>query len=308
MDHDVIIIGAGPAGMAGGLYSGRARLKTLILEKLSCGGQVLLTDKIENYPGFSGEATSFELTANMQKQVKDLGVDIRTEQVARIAKDGYLWHVKTHSGEYKAGAVIVAVGSVPKKLGLEKEELLTGRGVSYCATCDGPLYRGKVVAVIGGGDTALEEALFLSRFADKVFLIHRRGRLRAAEILGQRARANKKIVFCWDSIVDKIAGEEKLEGLILENVKDKTKKEIACDGVFIYIGRSPDTRFLKGLVETDEYGHIITDERMRTRQAGLFAAGDCRKKILRQVVTAASDGAIAAFCAQQYLESIDEEK
>jgi len=308
MDYDVIIIGAGPAGLASGLYAGRARLKTLILEKLLPGGQVLLTEKIENYPGFSGEAASFDLVANMQKQAKDLGVDIYTGQVVGITKDGRLWHIKTDSKEYKAGAVIVAVGSVPQKLGLKKEELLTGKGISYCATCDGPLYRGKVVAVIGGGDTAVEEALFLSRFADKVFLIHRRERLRAAEILGQRAKANKKIIFCWDSIVDKIVGDEKLEGLILENVKDKTKKEIACDGVFIYVGRSPDTRFLKDLVEADEHGHIITDERMRTRQAGMFAAGDCRRKILRQVVTAASDGAIAAFCAQQYLENIDEKK
>ncbi len=308
MDYDVIIIGAGPAGLASGLYAGRARLKVLILEKLSCGGQVLLTEKIENYPGFSGEAASFDLMANMQKQVKDLGVDICTEQVVGIAKDGHLWYIKTDSKEYKAGAVIVAVGSVPKKLGLQKEELLTGKGISYCATCDGPLYRGKVVAVVGGGDTAVEEVLFLTRFADKVFLIHRRDRLRATEILSQRAKANKKIVFCWDSVIDKIVGEEKLEGLILENVKDKTKKELVCDGVFVYVGRSPDTQFLEDLAEVDEHGHIITDEHMRTGQAGLFAAGDCRKKILRQVVTAASDGAIAAFCAQQYLESLDEEK
>ncbi|MDP1853535.1 MAG: thioredoxin-disulfide reductase [Candidatus Omnitrophota bacterium] len=299
--YDLIIIGGGPAGLTAGLYAGRARLKTLILEKLSCGGQILLTETVENYPGFPGGISSSDLMGNIEEQVMKLGVKILEEEVKQLEKAAVSWRIKTAQAQYDAKAVIVAVGSVPKTLGVEGEKLLMGKGVSYCATCDGPLYRNKTVAVVGGGDTAAEEALFLTRFAAKIFLVHRRSSLRATEILAQRLKENTKVSPVWNSVVKEISGQNKVEAIVIKDANTGKEEKLFCDGVFIYVGRSPDTGFLANLVNLDEHGHIITDTQMRTSQAGIFAAGDCRKKILRQVITACSDGAVAVHCAQQYL-------
>lgn len=303
--YDLIIIGAGPAGLSAGLYAGRANLKTLILEKLVCGGQILLTENIENYPGFGRVVSSAELIENMEKQARGLGVEIVQDEVKCIGRNGVSWKVSgSDGGSYEAGAIVVAVGSLPKALGIEGESRLLGKGVSYCAVCDGPLYRKKTVVIIGGGDTAVEEALYLSHLAQKVFIIHRRDSFRAAAILVERLKANNKIQPFYSSIVKKIHGANKVEGVALEGVVNKEEETLSCDGVFIYVGRSPDTAFLKNLVEKDEQGHIITDGEMHTNQPGIFAAGDCRKKILRQVVTACSDGATAVNSAQKYLEGL----
>lgn len=302
--YDLIIIGAGPAGLTAGLYAGRARLKTLILEKLSCGGQILLTEKVENYPGFPDGISSSDLMGNMEEQVRKLGVKISDEEVERLEKNSPAWRINTVNNQYEAKAVIIAVGSIPKSLGVEGEKRLIGKGVSYCATCDGPLYRNKTVAVVGGGDTAAEEALFLSRFASKVFLIHRRVQLRAAQILAQRLSENAKIAPVWNSTLKEITGNNKVEGIIIKDVNSQKEESVFCDGVFIYVGRAPDTAFLGNLVQLDEHGHIIADSQMRASVSGIFAAGDCCRKIFRQVVTACADGAIAAYSVQQYLEGM----
>lgn len=302
--HDLIIIGAGPAGLTAGLYAGRAGLKTVLLEKMSCGGQILLTETVENYPGFSHAVRSAELMRDMEAQVRNLNVEIIQDEAKNIRQEAGFWDISGGANNYQAKAVIAAVGSVPKLLNVAGEKELTGRGVSYCAVCDGPLYRNKAVAVIGGGDTAVEEALYLARFSRKVFIIHRRGSFRAAEILAKRLKQNNKVGIIWDSVVKRINGINKVEGIIIENVKNKKESGISCDGVFVCVGRSPDTGFLGGLVKKDEHGHILTDEEMRASVFGIFAAGDCRRKALRQVVTACSDGAVAAYSAQKYLEEL----
>lgn len=303
--YDLIIIGAGPAGLTAGLYAGRACLKALILEKLTCGGQILLTETVENYPGFPGGVSSSDLMGNIEEQVMKLGVKILEEEAREIEKLDTFWRIKTRENQYAAKAVVIAAGSLPKTLEVEGEKQLTGKGVSYCATCDGPLYRNKIVAVVGGGDTAAEEVLFLARFAAKIFLIHRRNRLRAAEILAQRIKDNLKVKPIWNTLVKAILGKERVEGLLLKDIDSQKEETILCDGVFIYVGRVPATGFLGSLLDLDEHGHIITDEAMRTSQAGIFAAGDCRKKTFRQVITACSDGAVALYSAQQYLEGIN---
>ncbi|MEK6715050.1 MAG: thioredoxin-disulfide reductase [Candidatus Omnitrophota bacterium] len=302
--YDLLIIGAGPAGLTAGLYAGRARLKALILEKLTCGGQILLTETVENYPGFPGGISSSDLMGNIEEQVMKLGVKILEEEVRQIEKIGIFWRIKTRENQYDAKAVVIAAGSLPKTLEVEGEKHLTGKGVSYCATCDGPLYRNKIVAVVGGGDTAAEEVLFLTRFAAKIFLIHRRSQLRAAEILAQRLKDNIKVKPIWNAQVLAILGNERVEGLVIKDVNSGNEETILCDGVFIYVGRAPDTGFLGNLIKLDEHGHIITDEAMRTDEPGIFAAGDCRKKTFRQVITACSDGAVALYSAQQYLEGL----
>ncbi|MFQ5680693.1 MAG: thioredoxin-disulfide reductase [Candidatus Omnitrophota bacterium] len=300
-DNSLVIIGAGPAGLTSGLYAGRARIKTLILERQSCGGQILLTETIENYPGWAGNTSSAGLAANMERQVKDLGVDIVRDEVVGLKHNFGKWQIKTASGFYTSRAVIVAVGSGPKILDIPGERELTGRGVSYCATCDAPLYRNKVVCVVGGGNTAVEEALFLTRFARRVFLVHRRDRFRATEILSQRARENNLIEIRWNSQVEAIKGPGRVQAVILKNTQDGKKQAVPCDGVFVYVGRSPATGFLGNLPGKDEHGHIISDERMQAGRKGLFVAGDCRRKALRQVITACAEGAIAAYSAQKYL-------
>ena len=300
-NYDIIIIGGGPAGLTAGIYASRGRMKTLLIERLAPGGQAALTEIIENYPGFPEGILGSKLMEKLKEQTTKTGLEIISGEVTEIEMKKI---IKTKDKEYKALAIIVASGAQPQKVGISGEDRLLGKGVSYCATCDGPLFKDRDVVVVGGGDSAVEEALFLTKFAKKVTLIHRRERLRAAKILQERALANKKIEFIWDSVVTEILGKEGVEGVRVKNKKTKEEKEIPCQGVFISIGIIPATEFLKGLTNMDEKGYLLTDEDMKTSREGIYACGDCRKKLLRQIITACGEGALAAFAAARYVEEL----
>ena len=299
--HDVIIIGGGPAGLTAALYTGRSRLSTLLLEKLGLGGQIILSPTIENYPGFVGGIATSELIAAMHKQVEELNVEIKSDEVAKITK-GKEFTVVAREETYQAKTVIIASGAFPKKLNIPGEEKFIARGVSYCGTCDGPLFKNKNIFVVGGGDKAVEEAIYLTRFAQKVTLIHRRDALRASKIIQERLFENKKIEVLWSTIPLEISGEKSVESVRIKNLKNNQTTDVAAAGVFVFVGIHPNTEFIRDMVALDEQGFILTDEAMRTPVDGLYAAGDCRKKTLTQVITAASDGAIAAYSANRYLE------
>lgn len=302
-DLDLIIVGGGPAGLTAYIYAARARLKTLLVEKFSPGGQVLVTDFVENYPGFPEGLSGAELMERFTAQARSLGLEPLNAEAVDLTVEGDLRRVHLADGQVLvAPTVIIATGATPRKLGVPGEEELTGKGVSYCATCDGPFFRDEVIAVVGGGNTAVQEALFLTRFVKKVYLIHRRDRLRATQILQERAFANPKIEFVWDSVVKEILGKEKVEGVRVLNRKSGEEKFLEVGGVFIFIGIRPQTEWLKeGVVALDDGGFIITDAEMRTSVPGVFAAGDVRAKACRQIVTAAGDGATAAYMAEIYL-------
>jgi len=301
--YDVAVIGAGPAGLTAGLYAARAKLSTVVIEKMFPGGQATLTDIIENYPGFTDGINGIQLTDAMKKQAERFGAEFINGDVEKIEKHDDLFTIFMKRENLNAKTVILATGAQPRKLGVKGEKEFTGRGVSYCATCDGAFYRDKPIAIVGGGDTAIQEALYLTRFASKVFVIHRRDQLRATKILQERALNNKKIEFVWDSVVREIKGQDTVEGALIENVKTGKLDSLRIDGIFFAIGFLPNTDFVKDLVQLDENGYVITDERMATNIPGLFAAGDIRHKELRQVVTAVSDGAIAAVEAGKYIEN-----
>lgn len=303
--YDIIIVGGGPAGLTAGLYASRSRLKALLLEKIMVGGQVNNSEKIENYPGLEKSIPGLQLIQNIEKQAKGFGlqVEIGTAQELSLL-DNHIKMIKVNGRELLCKALIIATGSEPHKLGVEGEEKLLGRGVSYCATCDGPFYRDKEVAVVGGGDAAVEEALFLSRFAEKVHIIHRRDQLRAVKILQERAFANERMAFIWNAVVDKIEGVQGVESLLLKNVKDNKQLCLKVDGIFIYIGLKPNTKWLKNLFPLTAQGFIETNDHMETTLPGVFAAGDVRNKLLRQIATAVGDGSTAAFAAEKYLDSI----
>ncbi len=298
---DVVIVGGGPAGLTAGIYTSRSRLSTILIEKVTIGGQAAITDIIENYPGFPDGINGFELSQLMMQQAEKFGTDIRYEEVEMAWSDENWKFVQTDQNLYKAKALIVATGASPKKLGVPGEKEFMGRGVSYCATCDGAFFKGKRVAVIGGGDSAVEEAVYLTRFASEVFIVHRRDKLRATAILQERAKANPKIKFVWNSVVKEIKGNKSVEGIHLVNRVDGSESFLEVDGVFVFIGLMPETGFI-GEVDKDDAGYIITDVEMRTSVEGIFAAGDCRKKLLRQVSTAVGDGATAAYAAEKYIE------
>jgi len=306
--YDVIIIGAGPSGLTAAIYTSRARLKTLLLEGLSVSSQALVTDKIENYPGFPEGIGGFEMIDRFKKQAKLFGTEFVVEDVNSIQpskrQGANIWQVEVKEKIYYSLSVIIASGAQFKVLGVEGEKRLLGKGVSYCAVCDGAFFKDKDIVVVGGGDTAAEEALFLTRFAKKITLIHRRDRLRATKILQERIFSNKKIDIVWDSVVDEILGETKVQGVSLTDLKAKKETEISCDGVFIFVGLVPNTNFVKGIIELDENGYVNADSNMKTSREGIFACGDCRQTILRQVVTACGDGAFAAFSVQQYVENL----
>ena len=298
--YDVIILGAGPAGLTAGIYAARGGLNAVIVESSAVGGQASLTAEIENYPGFES-VNGFELVSIMQAQCDRLGVTFVFDNPVNVSLEGEIKRVTTAaSGTLEARTVIIATGALPRTLGLPNESALMGGGVSYCATCDGAFFRGKPVAVVGGGNTAVEDALYLLKFASDVWLIHRRDALRADAILADRVKSSGvKIV--WDSVVTELVGENKLRALTLKNVKTGELSSLAVNGVFIAVGQTPSTAGLTG-VELDS-GYIVTDEEMRTALPGVFAAGDVRKKSLRQVVTATADGAIAAESAIKYLNT-----
>jgi thioredoxin reductase (NADPH) len=300
---DVIIVGAGPAGLAAGIYAGRSQLKTVILDQMMPGGQLLITEQIENYPGFYDGVTGFELSEKLRIHAEKFGTVIENGQpVSSVDLDGELFVVKTEGGEIRGRTLIWAAGSVAKKLNVPGEAEFIGRGVSYCAVCDGAFFRDRVVAVIGGGDSALEEALYLTKFASKVYLIHRRDTFRAVRIIQDRMKKNEKIEPILNKVVVSINGTRFVESLTLKDTVSGEITELAVDGVFIFVGNEPNIAPVIHLVETTEQGFIITDEEMRTGTPGLFAAGDVRHKSLKQVVTAAADGAIAAMSATRYLE------
>ena len=306
--YDILIIGGGPAGLTAGIYSSRARMKTLLLEKMICGGQMLTADLIENFPGFPHGTKGSELADLMLTQAKIFGLEISIRDVNKIMlkkneKDPFV--VETAEGDtFKALSIIMAAGANWNALGVPGEDRLRGRGVSYCATCDGPLFKNKDVIVVGGGDTALGEAIFLTRFAGKVTVVHRRDKLRATRIIQERALSNKKIALCLESVVTEITGNNKVEGIRVKNVSTNEEKIIKTDGVFVLIGLSPNSGVFKGMLKFDEKGYIESDEGMRTSVDGIFVCGDVRKKLFRQVVTAAGDGATAAVSAGHYVERL----
>lgn len=303
--YDVIIIGGGPAGLTAGVYTSRARLKSLLIEKGCVGGQVATIDQIENYPGFDEGISGMELTQRMERQAKKFGLEIIQGSVAKISLEGRMKKIVLEEGEvYRAKSVIIATGANPGPLKVEGEEKYRGRGVSYCATCDGALFKGKKIAVIGGGNSAVQEAIFLTKFAKVVYVVHRRDQLRATKIVQERAFANPKIKFLWNSVVEKIVGKDTVSALFLKNVKTGEVSKLDAEGVFIYIGYNPNTGFLKGLVKLDRENYIITDEEMSTSVQGIFAAGDVRAKSLKQISTAVGDGALAAVSAEEYISQM----
>ncbi len=299
---DAAVVGAGPAGMTAALYCARAGFSTLMLEKLSPGGQMATTNEIENYPGFPGVTDGFELAERMRAQAESFGVQTENAEVLALRTGGEEKVLVTKKSEIRARSVILAPGAAPRELGLPNEAALRGKGVSYCATCDGAFYRKKTVAVIGGGDTAAADAVFLSGLCEKVYLVHRRDKLRASG--GYTKKLQKENVeTVWDSVVEEILENEKgrVAGVLLRNVKTGETRALAVSGVFIAVGNIPATDFAKGAVPLDEAGYFTAGEDTETGVPGVFAAGDCRRKPLRQIVTAAADGAVAAYAAERYL-------
>ena len=301
--YDFIIIGGGPAGLAAGLYAARARMKTLCMERLTPGGALATTDDVENYPGFRS-ITGPDLVDKMLEHAKDFGMELRFAEATGIDLEGDDRIVHTDEGPLVSKAVLIATGAKITKLGVPGEEEFSGRGVSYCAVCDGAFFRDQDVVVVGGGDAAVDESLYLTRLVSNVTIIHRRDQLRASKILQERAFANKKISFLWDSVVKEIGGDAMVNQVEVENVKTGERSVVATQGVFVYIGSKPNTDFVKGLVEMDESGHIITDHHMLSSVPGIYAAGDVRAASYRQAVTAAGDGCTAALAAEKYIESL----
>ncbi|RNB64574.1 thioredoxin-disulfide reductase [Brevibacillus centrosporus] len=303
--YDVIIAGAGPAGMTAAVYTSRANMSTLMLERGIPGGQMANTEEIENYPGFSS-ILGPDLSTKMFEHAQQFGAEYAYGEIKEIGDEAPYKRVVTGDKEYLAKSVIIATGAEHRLLGAPGEKELSGRGVSYCAVCDGAFFRNKELVVVGGGDSAVEEAVFLTRFATKVTIIHRRDQFRAQKILQKRAFENEKIEVIWDTQVKEIRGEGKVQSVLLENLKTGEQSEFATDGVFIYVGMDPLTESVRPLGITNDAGYVLTDEKMNTKVKGVFAAGDVREKLLRQVVTATGDGSIAAQSAQHYVEELNE--
>jgi thioredoxin reductase (NADPH) len=308
-DCDLIIIGGGPAGLTAGIYAGRARLCAYLIEKLIHGGQMMTTDLVENYPGFPEGISGPELSDRMRQQAERFGLKILNGDVNELilgTPEEPAHTVVAEDRRLTTGAVIIATGASYRRLGVPGEKELTGKGVSFCATCDGALYRDQEIAMVGGGDTALSEVIFLTRFAKKIHLIHRRDALRGAKYLQEQVLNNDKVQVHWDSVVEEFQGDNSLESLKLKNVKSGEKKDLAVSGCFIAIGITPNTQWLNGLLPTDQWGFILTDQEMVTQVPGIFAAGDVRSKELWQIATAVGDGAIAAYSVEKYLDKIRE--
>ncbi|MBQ8786998.1 MAG: thioredoxin-disulfide reductase [Oscillospiraceae bacterium] len=299
--YDMLIIGGGPAGYTAALYAARAGLDAVLIERMSAGGQMTLTGDIDNYPGFDEGIDGFTLGMKMQNGAERFGAKTEYAEVLSVDFSGKIKKTETTNGTYLSRTVVIAAGANPRELGIENEQALIGSGVHYCAHCDGRFYKGKTVAVIGGGNSAAADALYLSRLAKKVYVVHRRDTLRAEKIYHEPLMKAENVEFVWNSIVTEFIADEKVRGLKIKNVRTDETAEIICDGVFISIGRKPATDFLKGAVQLDSNGYIIADETTRTSVDGVFAAGDIRTKALRQVVTAAADGAVAVHFAEKYL-------
>lgn len=302
-EYDLVIIGAGPAGLTAGLYAARARMNVLLIEKAVPGGQILVTDWIENYPGFPEGISGFDLAEKIKEQALALGLTIETAEVLGLDLSGKIKEVILKKKHIKTKSLIIASGASPRKPGVGEDKFM-GKGISFCATCDGPFFRDKVVVAVGGGDTAVQESIFLTRFVKKVYLVHRRDELRATKILQERAFSNDKIEFLWDSVVTGMDGLYGVEKVNIKNLKTGKTSEIEANGCFLWIGILPNTEFIKGDVKTDEGGFILVDTRMQTNVPGVFAVGDVRDTPLRQIATAVGDGAVAAVCAEHYVESL----
>jgi thioredoxin reductase (NADPH) len=301
--YDVLIIGGGPAGLAAGLYASRSRLRTLLLERGLFGGQIVNAPKVENFPGFPQGISGMELGELMHRHAAAFGLETRLAEVTGVGVGGDIKEVLTDHGSFEARALIIASGSEHRKLSVPGEERLLGRGVSYCATCDAPFFQGKEVAVVGGGDTAITDALYLARFASRVYVVHRRRELRAVALLQERAFAEPRLSFLWDSVVEEVLGEEEVEGLRLWDVKTGQSSRLDVQGVFVAMGLEPNTAFLKGKLQLTPTGHIPTNSHMETALPGVFAAGDVRQDSARQVITAAGDGAAATLAALAFLRA-----
>jgi thioredoxin reductase (NADPH) len=306
-DYDTIIIGGGPAGYTAGIYAARSGLKTLLVEGAATVSQITITDMIENYPGIPDGINGFELIQLFKTQALKFGLEIINKDVSTIkinVSSPVIWDVTIEDKSFKTLSIIAATGARWRNLEVPGEQEFAGRGISYCATCDGPFYRNKDVVVVGGGDTAIQEALFLTKFANKIIVIHRRNRLRAAKILQKRAFAEKKIEFVWNATLTEVTGRDFVTGVKVADVQSGVIEEIDAEGVFIFVGRLPHTGLFHDILKLDAGGYIITDDNMRTSAAGIFAAGDCRAKQFRQVVTAAGDGANAVYSAELYVDEL----
>ena len=299
--YDIIVIGGGPAGYAAALYAARAGFDTVLLERMAAGGQMALTGEIDNYPGFEEGVDGFTLSMKMQQGAERFGVKTEYAEAAAVELSGDIKKVQTTGGEFLGKAVIIAAGANPRELGLPGEQELTGRGVHYCAHCDGRFYKDKTVVVVGGGNSAASDALYLSRLAKKVYVVHRRDTLRATKVYHDPLLKAENVEFLWNSTVSALLADERLTGIQVKDVQTGASRELACDGGFVSIGRKPATDFLAGAVELDALGYVVADESTRTNTAGVYAAGDVRTKPLRQIVTAVSDGAVAVHYAEEYL-------
>ena len=299
--YDLVIIGGGPGGYTAALYGARAGLSTLVLEKLSAGGQMALTHRIDNYPGFPEGADGFELAESMQQQAERFGAVTEYAEVYSADLNAQPKIIETSEGNFQARAVIIATGAGPRELGVPKEKELIGRGVNYCAACDGMFYKGKTVVVVSGGNTAAADAMLLIRVAKKVILVHRRDSLRATKIYHQPLMEAENVEFAWNSQVVEILHDQKVTGVVLKDVHSGEIRQVECDGIFVSVGRKPVTEFLKGQVELDKGGYILAGESTVTNIPGVFAVGDVRTKFLRQVVTAVADGAAAVHMAEEFL-------
>ena len=305
LDYDVVIAGGGPGGLTAGLYAARATLKAAVIEKLLPGGQIANTEWVEDYPGFDliGGA---ELAKKMEDHARRFGLEIINDNITEIYVDGKFRIAKGDYDEYRAKAIIIGTGGQPRKLGVPGELELAGKGVSYCAICDGAFFKGIPIAVVGGGDSAVEEGTFLTRYGSKVYIIHRRNELRAAKIIQERAFKNEKIEFIWDSVVEKINGNLKVESVTVKNVKTNERREIEVGAIFPFVGFVPNSNIFREAIRKDSLGYIITDENMETSIKGIWAVGDVRKQLVKQVTNAVGDGTTAAVAAGKYIEAWDD--
>lgn len=302
-EFQVIVIGAGGAGLTAALYTSRAKLSTAVFEKLVPGGQIAVTDLVENYPGFPDGVLGPDIAMKMEEQAKKYGTEVIYTEVSKLEKNGTGFVVHTAGGDYHAKALILATGASFRMLNVPGEKELTGKGVSYCATCDGAFFRDKEVVVVGGGDSALQEGLFLTRFATKVTIVHRRDKLRASAILQQRAQEHEKIEFIWNTVVEKVQGETNVKSVQLKNVESGETREFKTDGIFIFIGHDPNTKFLGDFVKLTEDGYVASDQgSVKTSVPGVFAAGEIRKGATKQLVAACGEGCEAALAAQEFLD------
>lgn len=300
--YDIAIIGGGPAGLAAGIYAARGGTKCVLIEEMFLGGQMTRTEKIDNYPGFDDGIDGFTAAGRLEKQAKKFGLEIVSKQVVSVSFTGEAKHIVCDDGEIDAKAVIIATGATPRRLGLDNEENYVGAGVSYCATCDGAFFKGKLVVVVGGGDTALSDAIYLSKLAKKVYLVHRRSEFRGTKVLQDAVRARDNIELVLDSVPQMIIGDKNVTALEVKNVKSGETRMLEADGVFAAVGIEPRTELFEGTLELTDAKNIVTNERMETSVSGVFAAGDARDTQLRQVVTALADGAVAATSAIEYLK------